>query len=76
VRTEGERTQIGTDRQGRPIFQLPLAHYGSPTPEQTVARAQALLAPGGAVCPAFGLNRGFQTSGLFGYCWIRSDSLG
>jgi CRISPR-associated protein (TIGR03986 family) len=42
VQTQADRAQTGTDRQGRPIYQLPLAHYGSPTPEQTVVRGHKL----------------------------------
>lgn len=42
VQQQADRVQTGTNRQGRPIHQLPLAHYGSPTPDETVIRGHKL----------------------------------
>jgi CRISPR-associated protein (TIGR03986 family) len=42
VQQQADQVQTGTDRRGRPVYQLPLAHYGSATPEETVIRGHKL----------------------------------
>lgn len=42
VQTQPERIQTGTVVRGNPIYQLPLAHYQSNVPDETVARGHKL----------------------------------
>jgi CRISPR-associated protein (TIGR03986 family) len=42
VQTEADLVQAGINRQGKPIYKLPLAHYGSQTPQATVIRGHKL----------------------------------